>query len=128
MGKSECLLRLDVGCPDHLGPFLSLRVVGLGSKREGLSARTALPFVLRRRIAVDVALGRYPAAGFARVGPDRLELARRIENKKAQLAVVCSLEMVPLASAEIDHIARLYRFAQASPRPLRMYIKEAAPS
>src|SRR6266705_3581067 len=64
---------------------------------------------LRPRVAVNVALGRYPGAGFARVGPDRLELARRIEHKKAQLAVVCGLQMVPLASAEIDHIARLYR-------------------
>src|SRR5262249_29803978 len=51
----------------------------------------------------------YPGGGFARVGPDRLELARRIEHEKAQAAVVCGLQMVPLASAEIDHIARLYR-------------------
>src|SRR5262245_45727288 len=79
----------------------------LPTTRVGVGAQQ--PLVLLRQVAVNVAPGRYPAAGFARIGPDRLELARRIEHKKAQFAVVCGLQMVPLASAEIDHIARLYR-------------------
>src|SRR5437899_2430204 len=65
------------------------------TRSDALPEMAPLPFVLLRRVAVDVALGRYPGAGFARVGPDRLELARRIEHEKAQLAVVCGLQMVP---------------------------------